>query len=98
MKLLYRPLGLIVGIIAGRIATSLFSRVWERLAEEPEVPKPTAHDRSWAEVVIAGTLKGAIFGGTRAAVNRGGASAYSFLTGVWPGPEQTKNESGAGRR
>jgi uncharacterized iron-regulated membrane protein len=99
VKLLYRPFGLVVGVIGGRIATSIFRQLWERTAGEPEAPKPKDHDRSWREVVLAAALQGVVFGTTKAVIDRAGALGYELLTGVWPGRERTKSKrvSRAGR-
>ncbi|AXK85132.1 DUF4235 domain-containing protein [Nocardia farcinica] len=85
MKTLYKPLGLIVGVLGGVAANAVFSKVWGKLTGEDEAPNATAPDHTWREVVIAAALQGAIFGAVKAAVDRAGARGYQSLTGTWPG-------------
>ncbi|MBX5442235.1 MAG: DUF4235 domain-containing protein [Solirubrobacteraceae bacterium] len=84
MKLLYKPLGIVLGLLAGLAARRLFDAVWSRIDEE-EPPGPTTELAPWGKVLGAAALQGAIFGAVRAAVNRGGAKTFEHLTGVWPG-------------
>jgi hypothetical protein len=90
MKFIYRPFGLIAGLIAGRVAMKLFRRLWRTVADEEEAPKAKDRDRTWREVVLAATVQGAVFGGTKAIIDRAGATGYERMTGVWPGREKTK--------
>jgi Protein of unknown function (DUF4235) len=80
----YKPVGLVAGAAAGLLAGVLFKQVWRGLSGEDEAPGPTDEDRGWAEILIAATLQGAIFGLVRAAVDRGGAVAVRRTTGDWP--------------
>ena len=41
--------------------------------------------RGWTEVVAAAVLKGAVFGGVKAVMDRTFATGYFRRTGVWPG-------------
>jgi Protein of unknown function (DUF4235) len=90
MKLLYKPFGLLAGIAGGVLAGALFKRVWRAVADEDKAPTAKDGDRSWREVVAAAAIQGAVFGGVKALVDRAGATAYSELTGVWPGKTRTK--------
>jgi len=84
MRLLYRPIGIIVGLIAGYLSKTVFNFVWSRIDDE-EAPKPTIRDTSWSKVLISAAVQGIVFQTVRAAVNRGGAKGFEYLTGVWPG-------------
>ena len=84
MRLLYRPLGIILGLVAGFLSKSVFNFVWSRIDDE-EAPKATIRDTSWAKVLIAAAVQGVVFQTVRAAVNRAGAQGFEYLTGVWPG-------------
>jgi hypothetical protein len=85
MKLLYKPLGTLVGVTGGLLAAAAFKQVWRRVGHADEAPSATDHQRSWPEVLLAATLQGAVFGVVKAAVDRAGAVGYERLTGVWPG-------------
>ena len=84
MKTLYRPLGLLFGVLGGVAASAVFSEVWRRVAGEDEAPEATDRERSWTDVLLAAAVQGAVFGLVKAAVDRGGAKAWERLTGVWP--------------
>lgn len=91
MKLLYKPMGLVVGLIAGLLGRQLFNFVWGKL-DDQEPPEATTELAPWGKVIGAAALQGAIFGAVRAAVNRGGAKTYEHLTGVWPGERRPDPE------
>ena len=84
-KIVYKPVGMTLGAVSGLIAGALFKRAWRTLGHEQDAPGATDEDRSWAEVLTAAALQGAIFAFVKAAVDRGGATATRRLTGVWPG-------------
>jgi hypothetical protein len=84
MRILYRPLGIIFGLLAGMLSKSVFNFIWSRLDDE-EAPKATIRDTSWTKVLTAAAVQGIVFQTVRAAVNRGGAQGFQYLTGVWPG-------------
>jgi hypothetical protein len=85
MKWLYKPLGLVVSVLGGLIATKLFSRLWRLLAGQ-EDEAPDSHDRNatWKQVAFAATIQGAVFGGVKAIVDRAGARTFEKATGTWP--------------
>jgi hypothetical protein len=85
VKILYKPLGLLFGVLGGLIASALFKRLWALLGHEGEAPKATDEDRTWKEVLAAAALQGALFALVKAAVNRSGAAGTRRLTGTWPG-------------
>ena len=85
MKLLYKPFAIVAGLVASRAAGAIFQRLWAVVARETEVPQAMEQQRGWTAVVAAGLLKGAVFGGTKALVDRAFASEYFRRTGVWPG-------------
>jgi len=84
MKILYKPFGIIAGLIGARIATAIFKAVWARIDQE-EPPKPTKAEASFPKVVAAAALEAATMAGVGAAVDRVGARAFHHLTGIWPG-------------
>lgn len=87
MKLLYKPIGMLVSVFGGVLASAVFKRVWKVTAGEEEAPKATDARRGWREVLLAAALQGAIFALVKAAVDRGAAEATRKVTGTWPGDE-----------
>lgn len=86
-QLLYKPVGLVVGAIAGVIANKLFEKVWGMLSDQ-EPADPEDRDAGWAEIVASAAIGGAIFATVRALVRRGGAKGFERATGIWPGSEE----------
>ncbi|TWP51668.1 DUF4235 domain-containing protein [Lentzea tibetensis] len=87
-KLLYRPLGLLFGVLGGLAASAVFGQVWKFISGEKEAPSATMRNGTWTEVLLAATLQGAIFGLVKAVIDRGGATGFDKLTGEWPGDEE----------
>jgi hypothetical protein len=94
MKLVYKPFGLVVGVLGGLAAGAAFKRIWRVVAHEDDAPDAKDLERGWGEVVAAAALQGAVFGAVKAAVDRAGATGFAHATGVWPGrtePPQRKS-------
>ena len=87
MKILYKPFGIIASLIGARIAKAVFSSLWSRI-DEQEPPKPTTEEASFPKVVGAAALEAATVAGIGAAVDRAGARAFHYLTGIWPGDKR----------
>lgn len=81
---LYRPVGLLLGMGAGLVASAVFKQVWKYTAGDGDAPDAVDEDRGWGEVLAAAALQGAIFAVVKAAVDRGGAVGMRRLTGHWP--------------
>ncbi|MFD7783966.1 DUF4235 domain-containing protein [Streptomyces nojiriensis] len=80
----YKPVGLVLGAVAGMIAAAAFKQVWKVVEGEGDAPSATDEDRSWREILIAAAIQGAIFAVVKAAVDRSGAVATRRVTGTWP--------------
>lgn len=91
MRLLYKPFGIVLGILAGLLSRRLFTVLWGRLdPDHEEPPEATTRDTTAAKAVGAAALQAAVFAGVRAGVDRAGARAFERTTGIWPG-EKTKD-------
>jgi Protein of unknown function (DUF4235) len=87
IKLVYKPVSMLVSVLGGVLAGVIFKRIWKITAREDDAPKATDAQRGWREVLLAATLQGAIFAVVKAAVDRGAAEGTRKLTGVWLGDE-----------
>jgi len=76
LKLAYKPVGIVSGLVGGLLAGQIFDLIWKRVSQEAETPEPLSPAYSTREVLLAATLQGAIFGLVRTAVNRYGMKAY----------------------
>lgn len=91
MKLLYKPFGIVIGMLAGFLARQAFNEVWGRI-DDREPPKATTLEASWLRVLGAAAIQGATFSVTKAAVDRSGAKGFQWLTGIWPGEKRPELE------
>ena len=83
-KLVYKPVGFVLGAVAGMAAGFVVKRVWRAVANSDELPEATDEESGWGEILAAAALQGAVFAIVRAAVDRGGAAGVRRLTGRWP--------------
>lgn len=84
VRILYAPVGIAAGIVAGLLSRKLFTAIWEQIDDE-EPPEATTELASTGKVIGAAALQAAVFAGTRALVNRQGAKLFRYVTGFWPG-------------
>ena len=85
-KILFMPFSIVGGFLAGKIAQLLFERVWS-LVEDRESPEPEHRYVSWAKLLAALAIEGAIFRAVRGGVDHGSRELFRRLTGAWPGEE-----------
>ena len=60
MKILFLPVSIVGGILAGLIGQKLFERLWG-LVDEEEPPEAEYRDIHYAKLAVALMLEGAIF-------------------------------------
>ena len=89
--LAYKPVSLGAGIAGGLLAGVIFKQIWKRVADQDEAPEATDAAYGWGEVILAAAIQGAIFAGVKAIVDRGGATGFRKLTGVWPGEDSSED-------
>jgi Protein of unknown function (DUF4235) len=98
-KMLYKAIGLLVGVLGGMLASAIVGKVWELTPGHDEAPEATDTRRSWAEILTAAALQGAIFAVIRAAVERATAASAEKLAGEQPGHEvKAQQEEPAGKK
>jgi hypothetical protein len=87
IKLLYKPMGMLISVLGGMLAGAIFRKAWKIVAREDDAPKATDAQRGWPEILLAAALQGMIFAVVKAAVDRGAAEGTRKVTGIWPGDE-----------
>jgi hypothetical protein len=87
MGLIYKPFGVVLGLIAGFAGKKIFDFVWTKIDDE-EPPEATTQDTSWPRLIGAAALQGVIFRVTRFVVDRYGAIGFHHFTGIWPGEKR----------
>jgi xanthosine utilization system XapX-like protein len=91
MGLIYKPVGILVGILGGLLGKRLFDVAWSKI-DDQEPPEATTEDTSWGRVIAAAAVQGVIFKVVRVAIDRWGAIGWRHLTGVWPGEKRPDPE------
>jgi hypothetical protein len=87
MGLIYKPIGIALGLIGGLLGKKLFDFVWTKLDDE-EPPEPRTEQTSWRKLLAAAAVQGIIFRTVRVAIDRYGAIGWRYLTGSWPGEKR----------
>lgn len=91
MKILFMPVSIVAGLIAGAIGSKLFDAVWG-LVDEEEAPEPKHRDVSAVKLVTALMMQGAIFRVVRGMTDQGLRRAFAKSTGTWPGEKKPDPE------
>lgn len=84
MKLLYKPFGIVAGVVGAKVGQSVFKKLWARV-DDGEPPKAGTEEASLGKVVVAQALQAATLAGAAAAVDRVSMRWFHYLTGIWPG-------------
>ena len=84
VTIIYKPIGIVAGILAGLVGKRIFKFLWGKVDEE-DPPKANTEAATWGKILAAAAMQGMIFKVVRAAVDRQTAKGFRFLTGFWPG-------------
>jgi hypothetical protein len=87
MALVFRPVGILVGLLAGVVGTKIFELVW-KLIDDEDAPDPKYREIALGKLVVALLVEGAIFGVLRGLADHGARHGFARLTGEWPGQER----------
>jgi hypothetical protein len=90
-KVLFIPVSIVGGLIAGAISRKILDRIWG-LFDEEEPPDSQHRDIQWGKLVIAAALQGAIFRVMKEATDHYSRRAFYRTTGTWPGEERPEPE------
>jgi hypothetical protein len=91
VKIVFAPISLILGLLAGILGKKIFEGVWG-LVDEEEPPSPEHREFSWPKLIAALVVEGAIFRLVKGLVDHGTRRSFATLTGVWPGEEAPEPE------
>ena len=87
MKILFAPIGIVTGLLAGVAAQKVFERLWA-LIDDEEPPAPDQREVSVPKLVAALLVEGAIFRLVKGITDHGVRSGVTRLTGRWPGEDR----------
>jgi hypothetical protein len=88
VNLLFRPVGLVAGLIAGLLAKKIFDASWQ-LIDGDRPPEANERYISTGRLILSLVLEGAIFALVRGLVDRGARKAFASYTGAWPGADNS---------
>lgn len=86
MKVVFAPIGIGIGLIAGAVARKAFERIWG-LIDDEEPPQPEHREIRWPKLLAALALEGAIFRLAKGVTDHELRRSFAGLTGTWPGKE-----------
>jgi hypothetical protein len=92
MKLLFAPIGIIAGLLAGMVAQKGFDRLWAVFDEE-EPPEPDQRGVSYPKLIAALLVEGAVFRLTKGVVDHSVRGAFARMTGTWPGEKSAEGSA-----
>ncbi len=91
MKLVFTPVSVIAGVLAGLAGKKIFERLWG-LIDDEEPPSPEHREFSWPKLIAALLIEGAIFRLVKGLTDHGARRAFAKSTGTWPGEERPESE------
>lgn len=91
MKILFAPISIGAGLLAGLIAQKLFERLWA-LVDDEEPPEPDDREVPIAKLLVALAIEGALFRLVKGLTDRSARKGFTALTGTWPGDDPAREE------
>jgi hypothetical protein len=95
MRLLYKPIAIIAGLISAKLGQSVFKSLWATIDDAPP-PRADSREASVGKVIGAQALEGAVMKAVATGVDRVCANSFFHLFGIWPG-KQAKQDSDSDR-
>lgn len=86
MKILFAPIGIGAGLLAGFAAQKAFERLWAAFDDE-DPPEPDNRGAPLPKLVAALVVEGAVFRLVKGLTDRGTRSGFARMTGRWPGDD-----------
>jgi len=92
MKILFAPISIGAGLLAGLVAQKLFERLWAVIDDE-EPPEPDNREVAVVKLLAALAIEGAVFRLVKGFTDRGARKGFAALTGFWPGDDPAREAS-----
>jgi hypothetical protein len=87
VKVLFAPVGIGAGLVAGFAAQKAFEALWGVFDDEA-APQPDQREVAWPKLLAALAIEGAVFRIVKGAVDHSARSGFASLTGSWPGEKR----------
>lgn len=91
MKLIFLPISVTAGLLAGFVGKKIFDQIWG-LVDDDEPPQPKHREFEWPKLIAALVIEGAIFRLVKGLTDQGARRSFARLTGTWPGEEAPEPE------
>ena len=91
MKVLFAPISILGGVLAGLLGKKIFEQIWG-LVDDQEPPAAKHREVQYGKLAAALLLEGAIFRLVRGFFDHGVRRGFRRLTGAWPGEEAPERE------
>jgi hypothetical protein len=90
-KVLFIPISIGSGLVAGFVSRKIFDQLWG-LVDEEEPPDSRHREIDWRKLLIAAAIQGAVFRAVKEGVDHYSRVAFARTTGKWPGEERPEPE------
>jgi hypothetical protein len=90
-KVLFIPISIGSGLVAGFVSRKIFDQLWG-LVDEEEPPDSRHREIDWRKLLIAAAIQGAVFRAVKEGVDHYSRRAFANATGSWPGEEHPEDE------
>jgi hypothetical protein len=87
MKILFMPISIVAGLLAGQLSKKLFDLIWGQI-DDKEAPRPKHRQVHLGKLALALVIEGALFRLVKGVVDWGARRGFWKATGSWPGEEQ----------
>jgi hypothetical protein len=91
-KLLFRPVAIVSGLLAGILGRKTFALLW-RAVDDQEPPQPANRRVGLGKLALALSLQGAVFSVVKGLVDHVSRRGFARFTGSWPGDEDASQTS-----
>ena len=91
MKFIFIPFSIAAGLISGFLSRKIFDHLWG-LVDEEDPPDGKDRDITWAKLLIAAAIQGAIFRAVKEGSDHYSRRAFASVTGIWPGDKRPEPE------
>jgi hypothetical protein len=90
-KVLFIPVSIGSGLLAGFVSKKIFDQLWG-LFDEEEPPDSKHREIDWRKLMIAAAIQGAVFRAVKEGVDHSSRVAFARTTGKWPGEDRPEPE------
>jgi hypothetical protein len=86
LKLVFTPLSIGLGLVAGMVGRKIFEQLWG-LIDEEEPPDAKHREINYVKLIPALLIEGAIFRLVKGLFDHAARRGFARMTGTWPGEE-----------